>query len=75
MRDLFEPSDRFLTEDILILIGNHLINRETSEFKFDYKLFPFLTRFNFAYKYYLDEALSSMKNLSKSLINSYKKAN
>jgi hypothetical protein len=45
MRDIFEPSDKYLLKDTIVLQANMLINKENKELKFDYKIFPFLERF------------------------------
>ena len=73
MRDIFEPSDRYLIKDLLLMQANSLIQKDNKDLKFDYKMFPFLDRFQFAYKLYLDEALISMRNISRAFMNSLRR--
>ena len=47
--------------------------RESKDYKFDFKLFPFLKQYDYAYKIYLDEALLSLRNISKTANNTLKK--
>jgi hypothetical protein len=42
LRNLFHPADRFLLQDIFVLLGNQILSRVQRDSKFDYKLFPLL---------------------------------
>lgn len=51
-----------------------MLARDLNEFKFDFRLFPHLMKYNYAYKYYIDESFISMKSLLRSLLFSTKKS-
>lgn len=60
-------NERSLVEKCLILIGNAILDRDTNDFKFDFRLFTYLAKYNYAYKFYVDESFISMKSLLRSL--------
>ena len=70
---MISSSERELVGKVLILIGNQIMGRELSEFKFDFRLFSYLTKYQYAYKYYVDESFISMKSLLRSVIFNSKK--
>ncbi|KAL4472010.1 hypothetical protein ABPG72_018512 [Tetrahymena utriculariae] len=75
LRSIVQTNERELVGKILILIGNQIMSREISDFKFDFRLFSYMTKYQYAYKYYIDESFISMKSLLRSLIFNTKKFN
>jgi len=65
---MLSSGERELVGKVLILIGNQIMARELSDFKFDFRLFSYLTKYSYAYKYYVDESFISMKSLLRSVI-------
>jgi hypothetical protein len=58
----------------MISIGNTILTRENNDFKFDFRLFFHLIKYNYAFKYYIDESFISIKSLLRSLLLSTKKS-
>lgn len=71
---MVQPKERKLVERVMVLVGNFLMSRDVNDFKFDFRLFAHLSRYSYAYKYYIDESFISMKSLVRSHAFSSKKS-
>lgn len=74
LREVVHSNERSLVEKSLVLMSNSVLNRDSNEFKFDFRMFSYFAKYNYAYKFYIDESFVSIKSLLRSLLSNTKKS-